>query len=166
MFSLFQKAFQQKWFQSMPFKSKRLALPWWHSGQESACQCRGHGFNSWFGRIPQAVEQLSPCATLLSLLAATTEACVPTTCAPQIEQPPLCNQKVAPDVHNQRKPAHSNRDPTQPNYKNKVNRCKFKKEKSLCLKFKKPTFDYTSKFVSVYTSYYSNTNVIFLTNHF
>ena len=36
-------------------------LPWWHSG--SACQCRGHGFKPWYGKIPHAVEQLSPCAT-------------------------------------------------------------------------------------------------------
>ena len=25
-------------------------LPRWHSGQESACQCRGHGFEPWSGR--------------------------------------------------------------------------------------------------------------------
>ena len=24
-------------------------LPWWLSGKESACQCRGHEFNSWVG---------------------------------------------------------------------------------------------------------------------
>ena len=85
----------------MPFKSKCLALPWWHSGWESACQCRGHGFNSWFGRIPRAVEQLSPCATLLSPLAATTEACVPTTCAPQLGSSLHSLQlESAPDVHN------------------------------------------------------------------
>ena len=30
---------------------------------ESACQCRGHGFDPWSGKIPHAVEQLSPCAT-------------------------------------------------------------------------------------------------------
>ena len=38
-------------------------LPWWLSGWESACQCRGHGFESQPGRIPQAMEQLGPCAT-------------------------------------------------------------------------------------------------------
>ena len=36
------------------------------SGQESACKCRGHGFDPWFKKIPQAVEQLSPCTTILS----------------------------------------------------------------------------------------------------
>ena len=29
----------------------------------SACQCRGHGFNPWSGKIPHAEEQLSPCTT-------------------------------------------------------------------------------------------------------
>ena len=37
--------------------------PLWHSGQESSCQCSGHGFNPWAGKIPHAAEQLSPCAT-------------------------------------------------------------------------------------------------------
>ena len=30
---------------------------------KSACQCRGHGFNPWSGKIPHTAEQLSPCAT-------------------------------------------------------------------------------------------------------
>ena len=38
-------------------------LPWWRSGWESACQCRGHGFEPWSGRIPHAAEQLGPWAT-------------------------------------------------------------------------------------------------------
>ena len=29
----------------------------------STCRCRGHGFDPWFGKIPHAMEQLSPCAT-------------------------------------------------------------------------------------------------------
>ena len=37
--------------------------PWGRSGWESACQCRGHGFEPWSGKIPHAAEQLSPCAT-------------------------------------------------------------------------------------------------------
>ena len=39
-----------------------------HSGWDSSCQCRGHGFNPWSGKIPHAEGQLS-------LWAATTEAC-------------------------------------------------------------------------------------------
>ena len=40
-----------------------IGLPWWHSGWESACQCKGHGFEPWSGRIPHATEQLGPWAT-------------------------------------------------------------------------------------------------------
>ena len=38
-------------------------LPWWRSGWESACQCRGHGSEPWSGKIPHAAEQLGPWAT-------------------------------------------------------------------------------------------------------
>ena len=38
-------------------------LPWWFTVEEFACQCRGYGFNPWSGKIPHAMEQLSPCAT-------------------------------------------------------------------------------------------------------
>ena len=38
-------------------------LPWWCSGWESTCQCRGHRFEPWSGKIPHAVEQLGPWAT-------------------------------------------------------------------------------------------------------
>ena len=40
-----------------------LGLPWWRSGWESACQCRGHGFEPW-SKIPHAAEQLGPWATI------------------------------------------------------------------------------------------------------
>ena len=46
-----------------PFINKEAGLPWWHSGWESTCQCRGHGFKPWSGKTPCAMEQLSPCAT-------------------------------------------------------------------------------------------------------
>ena len=36
-----------------------IGLPWWLSGKEFACQCRRQGFDPWFKKIPQAVEQLS-----------------------------------------------------------------------------------------------------------
>ena len=60
-------------------KSDTRGLPWWLSGKEFVCQCRGHGFNPWAGKIPHTVEQLSLCATtttesvLWSLGAAATE---------------------------------------------------------------------------------------------
>ena len=42
---------------------KHTGPPWWHSGWESACQCRGHGFEPWSGKIPHDAEQLGPWAT-------------------------------------------------------------------------------------------------------
>ena len=44
------------------FYTKKVTpgLPWWRSGWGSACQCRGHGFEPWSGRIPHAAEQLGP----------------------------------------------------------------------------------------------------------
>ena len=32
--------------------STNKGLPWWHSGKESACQCRRCGFNPWVRKIP------------------------------------------------------------------------------------------------------------------
>ena len=40
-----------------------FGLPWWRFGWESACQCRGHGFEPWSGKIPHADEQLVTWAT-------------------------------------------------------------------------------------------------------
>ena len=42
-------------------------LPWWRSGWESTCRCRGRGFNPWPGGIPHATEQLGLCATTAEL---------------------------------------------------------------------------------------------------
>ena len=46
------------------YKSKNQGLPWWRSGWESACQCRGHGFEPQSGKILHAAEQLGPWATI------------------------------------------------------------------------------------------------------
>ena len=35
----------------------------WLSGKEFTCQCRRQGFNPWPGKIPDVLEQLSPCTT-------------------------------------------------------------------------------------------------------
>ena len=42
---------------------EKARLPWWHSGWESACQHRGHGFEPWSRKIPHATEQIGPRAT-------------------------------------------------------------------------------------------------------
>ena len=46
------------------FSTCGAGLPWWRSGWESACQCRGHGFEPWSGKIPHAAEQLGTWATI------------------------------------------------------------------------------------------------------
>ena len=55
--------------ESLPVESSNqeisLGLPWWCSGWESACQCRGHGFEPWSGKIPHTAEQLGPWATTI-----------------------------------------------------------------------------------------------------
>ena len=52
-------------FLKIKLKKKALGwLPWWRSGWESACRCRGHGFEPWSGKIPHAAERLGPWATI------------------------------------------------------------------------------------------------------
>ena len=45
-------------------KNLPTGLHLWRSGWESACQCRGHGFEPWSRKIPHAAEQLGPWATI------------------------------------------------------------------------------------------------------
>ena len=67
-----------------------VGLPWWHSGWESTCQCRGHGFEPWSGSIPHAVEQLGPCATTTEPALQSPRA---TTTEPGHLEPVLCNER-------------------------------------------------------------------------
>ena len=103
-------------------RMKRFRLPWWYRGQESTCQCRGHGFDPWPGKTRHASEQLNLCAPqplspsskahelqLLSLCATIAEAHQPRSHAPQQAKPPQwkahrSQQRVAPARHDQRKP--------------------------------------------------------------
>ena len=48
------------WSVSM-IKRQGRGLPWWFSDKQSACQGRRHRFHPWSGKIPHAMEQLSPC---------------------------------------------------------------------------------------------------------
>ena len=36
-----------------------LGLPWWYSGEESACHCKGHRLNPWSGKMSHVMEQQS-----------------------------------------------------------------------------------------------------------
>ena len=76
-------------------KRNSSGLPWWPSGEESACQCRRHGYYPWSGKTicPHAAGQLSPWASttepeLCSLGATNTEPIEPRSSAPQHEKPP------------------------------------------------------------------------------
>ena len=61
-----------------------VELPWWSSGKEFACQCRGRKFDLWLGKIPHAAGQLSPCSTTIGA-----------TCL----EPMLCNKKATAMRH-------------------------------------------------------------------
>ena len=79
---------------------KRVGLPLWLSGKESACQCRRHRFYPWSRKILLSVEQLSPCTTtaepvLQSLGAATAE-------------PNALETVLHKRNHHHEKPAHHN----------------------------------------------------------
>ena len=57
-------SFWRCWSQERSLINLLPGLPWWLRGKESACQCRRHGFDPWSGKIPHAVEQLSPSVCL------------------------------------------------------------------------------------------------------
>ena len=37
-------------------KLKSRGLPWWLSGKENACQCRGHRLDPWSGKISNPLQ--------------------------------------------------------------------------------------------------------------
>ena len=72
--------------------------------KKTTCQCRGHGFNLWSGKIPPAAGQLGPCTT-------TTQP----TCSRACELKPLKPARLEPVLHNERshrdgKPMHCNEE--------------------------------------------------------
>ena len=48
-------------------KIHHIGLPWWLSGEESACHCRSR-FDPRTGMIPHDIEQLGPCTTTIELM--------------------------------------------------------------------------------------------------
>ena len=75
----------------MQIKTTMRGLPWWRSGWEFACQCRGHGFKPRSGKIPHAAEQLGPWATITE---------------PARLEPVLCNKRG----HDGERPTHHDED--------------------------------------------------------
>ena len=72
--------------------------PWWLSGWESTCQCRGHGFERWSRKIPHVTEQLSLSAiatepAVQSPRATTTEARMPQLVRPARLEPVLHSKR-------------------------------------------------------------------------
>ena len=65
-------------------------LPWWSSGEEFACQCGGHGFNTWSGKNPTCRWTPKPMRHNYWACAAATEARKPRAHALQQEKPPKC----------------------------------------------------------------------------
>ena len=88
-------------FLNMKVKKLCPGLPWWLTSKESACQCRGHRFHPWSGKISDDSEQWSPGATA-------TEARAPGVRDLQHEKAPWWDPRVpqlerSPTHHNQRR---------------------------------------------------------------
>ena len=92
--------------------SHYMGLPWWSSGWESACQCWGHGFEPWSGKIPHAVEQLGPWATITE--PAHVEPVLHNKRGHDSERPVHHDEEWPPLAATREKPSHRNEDPTQP----------------------------------------------------
>ena len=95
----------RKWLINISFlKDLLLGLPWWLSGKESAYQCRGHGFNPWYGTIPHALEQLSSCTATMSLCSRALEL--------QLLSPHATTTEAGMPKHTLHKRSHSDENPT------------------------------------------------------
>ena len=111
-------------------------LPWWLSGNESACQCRRQGFDPWSGKIPHATEQVSPRATTTEPSRWSPGA---TTAEAQDAPEPMLHKKghhkEKPHSNERGGPTHSNEDPAQPKIKLQISSVE-KKRTATCKKMK------------------------------
>ena len=83
--------------------SARSELPWWLSGQDSADQCRRHGFSPWSGKTPHAAEHLGLCTTSAEPVPESLRAREPASPRAhprQKEKPVHCSWRAAPAVCN------------------------------------------------------------------
>ena len=121
-------------------KLKSRGLPWWLSGKENACQCRGHRLDPWSGKIPYATKQTSWCVrapqpALQRLGTATTEP----TCGNYRSQRTPESTLHSKRSHHSEKPAHhrGRKAPTLQHQRKRTatkTRHKKNKEKKLFLK--------------------------------
>ena len=104
---------QQRYF--IEFKKyhnrKVRGLPWWQRRQEPLSQCRRHGLDPGYEKIPQAVEQSSPRPTATG----------PVPCSPCTPEAVLSSKggpctpaRERPALHSRRTPSRSSEDPAQP----------------------------------------------------
>ena len=90
----------------------RGGLPWWRSGWESACQCRGHGFEPWSGKIPHAAERLGPWATTTE--PARLEPVLRNKRGRDTERPAHCDEEWPPLAATRESPRTETKTQTQP----------------------------------------------------
>ena len=94
-------------FQIFAFKNTNIGLPWWRSGWESACQCRGHGFEPWSGKIPHAAERLGPWATITEPVLRNKTGCDSERPAHRDEEwPPLATTRESPRTETKTQHSH------------------------------------------------------------
>ena len=66
---------EQDMTQQLSNSNKRcLGVPWWLSGEESACQYERHSFHLWSGRIPHVMGRLDPSISTTELVLQSLEA--------------------------------------------------------------------------------------------
>ena len=81
-------------------RNRGCRIPWWLGGEESASQCRRHGFDPWSGRIRMPRSKWARAPSLLSL-------------CPRTQELHLSPHALEPRLHKTRsqhseKPPHSN----------------------------------------------------------
>ena len=114
LLQLYSKPYHQvEWFLPVIlFFQNCVRASWWCSGWESACQCSGHGFGPWSGKIPHATEQMGPWATTTE--PARLEPVLRNKRGRESERPAHREEEWPPLAATREKPSRRNKDPTRP----------------------------------------------------
>ena len=94
-----------------------LVCPWRRSGEESAC--RGDGFDSWSGTIPQVLEQLSPQATTTETMCCNPRSRHTQSLCPHNEKPQAPQRERGPGPPQLEKAGAQLKDPVQSKHETK-----------------------------------------------